>query len=502
MTDTLSPARTRFAPSPTGYVHIGGLRTVIFNWLWAHHTNGQFLLRIEDTDRKRYVAGAEDQLIESLQLVGMHWDEGPGVGGPHAPYRQSERLEIYHRYAAELEAGGMAYRSYATAEEIKALDDQRIARDEPRLATFEQLAGIDDAARAAAGEPYTLRLRLKRDGQTVLNDRIRGAIVFENSQLSMPDPVLLKSDGFPTYALAAMVDDHEMNITHVLRGEEWIPSAPVHIQIIEALGWQQPVWVHVPVVLGPDGKKFSKRHGDTAVNEYLKAGFLPEAIINYLALIGWSFDDKTEIMTIEELVERFDLARIKPSPGVFDREKLLHFNGVYIRQLSAADLAQRVLPYLSEAGIMSATPDTAEFDHLVAVIPLVQERLKLLSEAAEALDFFFVRPVYAEPSLLIPKKLDAAQAQQLLAQVRHTLNEVEPWDEPTLETQLRSLTEERKLKPGQVFMPIRVALCGGTVSPGLFETLVAVGKAETLVRLDNAVHVLSQLLTVSEEENS
>ncbi len=496
MTDGIHPARTRFAPSPTGFLHIGSLRTVLFNWLWAHHTGGQFILRIEDTDRKRFVPGAEEQLIESMQLIGLMYDEGPHIGGPYAPYHQSQRLDIYHQHAAELEAKGVVYRSYATAEEIEQINAQRVANKQEKLLSFRNLPGVDDAARAAAGAPYTLRFNLRREGQTVLNDLIRGQIVFDNSNL-IPDPVLLKSDGYPTYALAAIVDDHIMQISHVLRADEWLPSSPVHIQLYEAFGWEQPIWVHVPQVLGPDGKKLSKRHGDTSVTEYLKDGFLPEAIVNYLALIGWSYDDKTEIMTTAELIERFDLNRIKPSGGVFDREKLLHFNGVYLRGLAIDELARRVAPYLEQAAIVSSPPSTAEMQRLVEVLPLVQERLKLLSEAPETLDFFFQRPALADPKLLVPKKTDPAQAVVILQRAHAALASLDQWDLATLEERLRALTEELGLKTGQVFMAIRVAISGRTVSPGLFETLVAVGQEETLVRLDNAATALAQSLAVS-----
>lgn len=491
MTDGLSPARTRFAPSPTGFVHIGGLRTVLFNWLWARHTGGQFLLRIEDTDRNRYVPGAEEQLIASLQAIGMHWDEGPLVGGPHTPYTQSQRLEIYQRHAAELEAKGVAYRSYATGAEIEQINKEREARGEPKVRSFRNLPGIDDAARAAAGELYTIRLALRTAGETTIHDLIRGPITFDNATLAMPDPVLIKSDGFPTYALAAMVDDHLMGITHVLRADEWIATSPIHIQIFEAFGWQQPVWVHVPQVLGSDGKKLSKRHGDTSVIEYLDAGFLPEAIVNYLALIGWSYDDKTEIMTLDELIERFDLTRIRPSSGIFDREKLLHFNGVYIRALSTAELTKRIAPYLSRAGLISEPPTADELAQVEQLVPLVHERLKLLSEAPETLDFFLVRPTSYDLALLVPKKTEPAQILRVLETAQTVLSQLESWDEPALETPLRKLTDELGMKVGQVFMALRVAVTGRTVSPGLFETLVALGREETLVRLRNAIAALS-----------
>lgn len=497
MTNQLSPARTRFAPSPTGSLHIGGLRTVVFSWLWAKHTGGQFLLRIEDTDQKRYLPESEEQLKRAIRAIGIEWDEGPDIGGPHAPYRQSERLALYHRYAAELEAKGAVYRSYATGDEIKALNEQRAARGEQPLRSFRELPGIDDAARAAAGAPYTLRLALRRSGQTILNDFIRGPIVFDNGALGDPDPVLLKSDGFPTYALAAMVDDHEMGITHVLRADEWIASGYVHVQIYETLGWEQPVWIHVPQVLGPDGKKFSKRHGATAVEEYLAQGFLPEAIVNFLALIGWSYDDKTEIMSIEELIERFDVKRIRPSSGMFDTEKLLHFNGVYLRSMSVDELTRRLAPKLSAAGLVSDPPTAAELERLRRLVPLIQERLKLLNEAPDLLEFFFARPEQYDPALLVPKKTEPAEAHAALQAAKAALEAVADWSEPALEERLRALADELGLKVGQLFMALRVAATGRTVSPGLFETLVALGKDETLARIGNAASTLAPSVAIS-----
>ncbi len=491
MSDRPTPARTRFAPSPTGYLHIGSLRTVLFSWLWARHTGGQFLLRIEDTDRKRYVEGAEEQLTSSMQAIGLMWDEGPIVGGPHAPYTQSERLDIYQAHAAILIEKGVAYRSYATAEEIAAINAERVANGEPKLLVFRNLPGIDDAAREAEGAPFNVRLSMKTTGQTVVHDLVRGQIVFDNANLNMPDPVLLKTDGFPTYALAAMVDDHLMGITHVLRADEWLPTWPIHDQIYEAFGWEQPVWVHVPQVLGNDGKKLSKRHGDTSVTEYIELGFLPEAIVNYLALIGWSYDDKTEFMTLEELIERFDLNRIRPSGGVFDRDKLLHFNGVYLRNLAAADLAQRIAPYLSKAGLIGAEPTEAELAKVAEYLPLVQERIKLLSEAPELLDFFFVDPQGYDPASLVPKKGDPAQTVEVLGQVKASLEAVETWDSPSLDKLLHDFVNQLGLKIPQVFMPIRVALTGRTSSPGLFETMAVLGKAVTLARISTAAAALS-----------
>jgi glutamyl-tRNA synthetase len=486
MTQIEQPARTRFAPSPTGYVHIGSMRTVIFEWLWAKHTNGQFILRIEDTDRNRYVEGAEAQLKESIRRMGLMWDEGPDVEGPFAPYKQSERLPLYHKYAEELRAKGHLYKCWCTPERLKQVNEQKQARKEPpgydRLCR--NLSAEERAAAEASGKPYVIRLAVPLEGETVVQDLIRGPITFQNALQN--DMVMLKSDGYPTYHFAVVVDDHEMQITHAMRADEWIATSPLHVLLYQFFGWEQPVWVHLPNVLGPDSKKLSKRHGDTSITDYLDKGYLPEALLNFLALIGWGFDETTEIMTRDELIERFTLDRISPSGGVLNIEKLNKFNGIYIRQLSAAELTERLLPYLVEAGLVSAEPSAAERTRVEALVPLIQERLVVLSEAPELLRLFFEAPPTYDHTLLIPKKLDATTTTQALSTATAALRELADWEVATIETRLRALTEEMGLKVGDLFMALRVAATGSKVSPPLFETLHALGRAETLARLERA----------------
>ncbi len=486
MTTQTRPARTRFAPSPTGYVHIGSLRTVIFNWLWARHTGGQFLLRIEDTDRNRYVEGAEQQLKDSLRMMGLLWDEGPDVGGPHAPYRQSERLPIYHRHAEELIQQGHLYKCWCTPERLKQVNEAKMARKEPpgydRRCRF--LSAEERAAEEASGKPYVIRIAVPLEGETVVNDLIRGPIVFKNALQN--DAVMIKSDGFPTYHFAAIVDDHLMEITHVLRADEWIATSPLHVLLYQFFGWEQPVWVHVPNVLGPDGKKLSKRHGDTSVTEYLDKGYLPEALFNTLALVGWGYDDSTEIMTREELIARFDIARIQPSGGVFNVEKLDRFNGIYIRRMSPPELAERLMPYLQRAGLVAESPGAAERARLESLIPLIQERLVVLSDAPDLLEPFYKAPESYDPALLIPKKLDAATTRGALEAASAALSDLETWSVERIEATLRALAEQLGLKVGDLFMALRVAATGRKVSPPLFETLHALGRDEALRRLRRA----------------
>ncbi len=491
MTHGDRPVRTRFAPSPTGYVHIGSMRTVIFEWLWARHNNGQFILRIEDTDRNRYVEGAEQQLKDSLRMMGLHWDEGPDVGGPFAPYKQSERLDIYHRYADELLAKGHLYKCWCTPERLKQVNQAKQARKEPpgydRHCRF--LSAPERSELEASDQPYVLRIAVPLEGETVLNDFIRGPITFQNALQN--DAVMIKSDGFPTYHFAAIVDDHEMQISHVLRADEWIATSPLHVLLYQFFGWEQPVWVHVPQVLGPDGRKLGKRHGDTSITEYLDKGYLPEAIINFLALIGWGYDETTEIMSIEELIERFDIRRISPSGGVFNAEKLNKFNGIYIRKLTPAELTERLLPYLQRAGLIGATPTDAERARIDELVPLVQERLVVLSDAPDQLRFFFQEPEEYDSALLTPKKLDPPTARNVLRAAEAALRELPDWSTEALETRLRALTEELGIKTGDLFMTLRVAATGSKVSPPLFETLHALGRATTLARLDRAMDALA-----------
>jgi len=491
MAYTGGPARTRFAPSPTGYVHIGSMRTVLFNWLLAHGTGGQFLLRVEDTDRKRYVEGAEEQLKASLRMMDLQWDEGPDVDGPHAPYRQSERLPTYHRYADQLESAGHLYKCFCTSERLKQVNDEKVARREPpgydRHCRF--LSPEERQQELDAEKPYVLRLAVPLDGETVCEDYLRGPIVIQNRVLT--DQVMLKSDGFPTYHLAAIVDDHEMQITHVLRADEWIATFPLHVLLYQYLGWEQPVWAHMPQVLGPSGKKLSKRDGDTSITDYLAKGYLVEALTNCLALVGWGFDETTELMTRDELIERFSLEKVSASGGVFSIDKLNWFNGQYIRKLSATELTERLLPFLAEAGLIGKPPTPGELSYVVELVPLIHERLVTLDEAPELLRFFFQRPAELNAAELVPKKLDAAKAREALSAAGETLSQLDTWDEPSLEQHLRALAEQLELKTGDLFMTLRVAATGSRVSPPLFQTLHALGKDEVLQRLDVAVGTLS-----------
>ncbi|HEU4322749.1 MAG TPA: glutamate--tRNA ligase [Roseiflexaceae bacterium] len=498
MTEIKAPVRVRFAPSPTGYLHIGGVRTALFNYLFARHYGGQFLLRVEDTDEARFVPGAADDMMASLSWVGIEWDEGPDKGGPHAPYVQSERKElgIYQRYADQLVASGHAYKCFVTPE-----DEQRMRatweargnnplrfrfRGPERDWTPEQVAEAE-----AQDKPYTIRLKVPLEGTTSFSDLIRGGDQITTNNADLYDLVILKTSGMPTYHLAHLVDDHLMGITHVIRGEEWVPSVPYHVMLYRAFGWDMPVFAHVPNILRQDGRgKLSKRKDDVATNRFWERGYLAEAMFNYLALQGWSYDDHTELMSPQEIIERFTIDRVQASPARWNPDKLRDMNGIYIRRLPADEVAERLLPFLEKAGLLDS-PATDEQRALVGrLVPLVHERLEELGQAPELLEFFFRDVSYPDPALLIPKKMDAAATAGALRAAHARLSSLEAWSEAPLEESLRALVEEQGLKAGQLFGAIRVAVTGRAVAPPLFETLAALGRERSLARIAAAAEAL------------
>ncbi|MEA3344691.1 MAG: glutamate--tRNA ligase, partial [Chloroflexota bacterium] len=367
--------RVRFAPSPTGEPHIGNIRTVLFNWLFARQQGGKFILRIEDTDRTRYVPGAEEAIKEGLRWLGLEWDEGPDVGGPYGPYVQSERLSLYRKYAEQLVATGHAYRCNCTPERLAALREEQQRRHEH--VGYDRRCRFKEPGEVSPDEEHVIRLAVPLEGTTKVHDLIRGDVTFENQLID--DQVLLKSDGFPTYHLAVVVDDHEMDITHVIRADEWLSSTPKHILLYQAFGWEPPQFAHVPIVLGEDGKRLSKRHGATSIAEFKRMGYLPEALFNFLALLGWApgEGEEQEIFSREELVQLFDLTRVQPSAARFSYDKLDWMNSEYIRALPADELAERLLPVLRDAGL------DASLDKVRELVPLVRERLKTLNDAVE-----------------------------------------------------------------------------------------------------------------------
>ena len=495
---TLSPdgkPRLRFAPSPTGYQHIGGYRTALFDWLYARHTGGTFILRIEDTDIARTVEGSVEFLIEGMKWLGMDYDEGPYVGGPYGPYYETQRKAIYQYYTDQLIASGHAYRCYCTAERLKQMHAEQEAQKLPprydRLCRY--LTPEERVANEAAGKTWTVRFAMPTEGETVVHDELRGDIVFNNTDLD--DPIILKSDGYALYHLAHLVDDHLMGITHVLRGDEWISSAPLHVQIYKAFGWQQPLLYHVPTVLGSDKRKLSKRQGALSWVELKNQGYLPEAVLNFLALIGWAYDDKTELFTPGELVKAFTLDRVGIAGAIYDPAKLTWMNGVYIRRLALDDLTRRTIPYLerpeAEGGLPDSIQRPLDREYTSRVLQLEQERLKTLGEAAPRVAFFYTDTLSYDVALLVQKKMDVASTRTALVRARDLLASLETWTHDVMETPMSDLAIKLGLSRGQLFGAVRVAVSGSTATPPLFQMMEVLGRERCMTRIDQAIAKLA-----------
>jgi glutamyl-tRNA synthetase len=469
-------ARVRFCPSPTGFLHVGGVRTALYNWLFARHVGGVAVLRIEDTDTEREVQGAVTQIQRSLDWLGLDFDESPALGGPYGPYLQSERLDLYRDLVGRLLAGGDAYRCYQSSEELEAARAAARDTDDPAAPTraHRDLTAAQVAAFEAEGRLPVIRFRTPVEGATEVTDIVRGTVRWEHRLLG--DHVLVKRDGMPTYQLANPADDMAQQMTHVIRGDDLLSSTPRQKLLVEALGGAYPVTAHLPQILGPDRKRLSKRHGAASVEDFRAEGYVREALVNYLALVGWSYDETTEIMTLAELVERFTLERVNPAPGVFDTEKLRWMNGVHLRGLEVPDYAGRLRDYLGERG-----SPLAGRDDLVAAVPLVQEKIATLAEFEDFAGFLFRPVVYDEASW---ERLAAApQAGALLTGMAEAVAAAEPWDVESVERALRSVAESLGLKPRDAFLPPRVAITGRTVSPGLFESIALLGREESIGRL-------------------
>lgn len=479
------PVRVRYAPSPTGEPHLGNIRTALFDWLLAKHEGGQFILRIEDTDRARYVEKSVQAQIEALRWLGLDWDEGPDIGGPFAPYVQSERLEIYQEHVERLIENDRAYRCYCSTERLDRVRKELQARRQPpRYDRYCRALTAEERAEAEGSEVApVVRFKTPLDGETVTADALRGDVIFQNDTLD--DFVILKSDGFPTYHLASIVDDHIMEITHVLRGEEWLSSAPRHTLLYRAFGWEPPVFAHLSRILGPDKAKLSKRHGAHSVLHYREQGYLPDAVINFLGLLGWSLDDKTEIISRDEFVSHFDLSRALTNPAVFNAGKLDWMNGVYIRDMDPEEFAEAAKPFLERA-----VGRAVEMERLMPIMPLLQERVKLLSEIGDMADFFFVEGAldYSVDSLLGKKFAEQPDAAAVaLTKVAERVGDVADWNHEALEAAIRPLAEDLGMKAGPLFGLVRVAVTGRSAAPPLFETMAVLGRETVVERLNDAL---------------
>jgi glutamyl-tRNA synthetase len=488
--------RDRYAPSPTGLQHIGGVRTALFNYLFARSGGGKFILRLEDTDRTRFDESYVQNLYDTFKWLGIRWDEGPDTGGGAGPYVQSQRFEVYAKYARKLTGRNLAYYCFCSVERLEQMRKEREAAHAPETGYDRHCRNMDPEEarhRAEAGEPCTIRLKIPLGEYTRFHDHILGDIEWKNDDIN-PDPVLLKSDGFPTYHLANVVDDHLMGITHVLRAQEWLSSTPLHIIMYRAFGWEHPQFCHLPMVMGTDGKKLSKRHGATSIDEFRLQGYLPEALINYVALLGASYEEGKDIYSLGELEERFSLDKLNKAPAVFDYKKLEWYNGQYIRMKSERELAELCLPYAVEAGLFGGPgkePDAAQKAVFTAAMPLIRERLVFLNEAAARLGYLFAEPPLPSPEEFFPKKLNREETAALLRRGRELIQMLtEAPDDGAAESLVKNYAEKNGVKLGDLMMPLRVAITGARVSPPLFGSLRILGTIKSLARVDRALKAL------------
>lgn len=487
-TDMTRPVRTRYAPSPTGDPHVGNIRTALFAWALARANRGQFLLRIEDTDQRRLVESSVDRIVESLEWLGLDWDEGWGKGGPHGPYRQSERLHLYQEAAERLMNEGRAYRCFCTSERLDELRArQTAAKQPPGYDGLCRSIPAEESRQRAQSETFVVRFRMRDEGTTVLEDAIRGTVTFENKL--QDDFVALKSDGYPTYHLAAIVDDHLMEISHVLRAEEWLSSAPKHLQLNEALGYEPPVYAHLPLIHGPDHKKLSKRTGDTAALEYRDKGYLPDAMVNFLALLGWSLDDKTTIIPRDTFVENFTLDRVVPNPAVFDLARLDYLNGQYIRDLDDAEWEALVLEWC-EAGLPDSIERPLDRAVIASAAPLLKERVAKLDEIADLTEFLFTfeAPPYDADLLVERAGGETATAVRILDAALLALDAVDEdgWTKDAVETAIRSLQDTLGLKLRKFVSVLYVAEMGRAQGIPLFDSVYILGRERAIQRLRTA----------------
>lgn len=495
MTDKINPVRVRFAPSPTGHMHLGGARTALYNYLLARRTGGKFILRIEDTDQKRYVPEAEQEIVDGLRWLGLGYDEGPDTGGPFGPYRQTERREIYQRHAQVLVDGGHAFPCFCTPERLARMrGEQQRRKETPHYdGTCRDLSVEEAARRIADGESYVIRFKTPKEGTTVSTDLLRGPITVENSLVD--DYVILKSDGLPTYHLAAMVDDHLMQITHVIRGLEWQSTFPLHVMIVQAFGWQEPTWVHLSVFRKPEGRgKMSKRDSTSSakgdhsifIKDLQELGYIPEGILNWIALMGWGVPED-DVMTLDQMVARFELDHLTASPAAINFAKLDHFNGTHIRLLTNDDLAARIKPFFVGAGL------PVDDEKLLRIVPLIRERLVTLDDSLAFAGFFFHEDVQPKPEDLVAKGIDEKQSAAIARKTYEILSALPDLKHETAEPPLRAYVEESGYSAGQVFGILRVAVTGQKVSPPLFESMEIVGRAKSLARLKRAIEILEKL---------
>ncbi|MCD6101592.1 MAG: glutamate--tRNA ligase [Candidatus Cloacimonetes bacterium] len=472
--------RVRFAPSPTGFLHVGGLRTALFNYLFARKNNGKFILRIEDTDRKRYIPGALEKLISTLKAIGLAYDEGPDIEGSYSPYVQSKRINIYKKYAQILLNSGNAYYCFCSEERLKKLrEEQRKRKLNPVYdGKCRNLSTEEVKEKLKKKIPYVIRLKFPKKGTTVFYDKIHGRVEVDNSLVD--DQILIKSDGFPTYHLANVVDDHLMKITHIIRGEEWLSSVPKHIFLYKSFGWEVPKFVHLPLLLNPDRSKLSKRQGDVAVESYLEKGYLPEALINFIALLGWHSADDKEIYSLKELEKNFSLRRINKSGAVFDIEKLNWMNGHYLRSMDIKYVGEKAKPFFEKAGI-----NINDNEKYLKVIDISRKRVPTLSQLVEfAKKFYFDLEFTEEYRAIIAEE----NSQRIYSYWIKKLKKQENWSEDEINLLIKKTMEDLGVKGKELYFPLRLALFGSCTGPELPTIIEILGREETVKRLEKLIN--------------
>ncbi len=483
--------RVRYAPSPTGLQHIGGVRTALFNYFFAKANGGDFILRVEDTDRKRYSEESLQDLYDTMEWLGIDYDEGPIKGGECGPYIQSERTELYREYAQKLVDSEKAYYCYCTEERLNELREHQQANklDPGYDRKCQTISEEEIATLKSQGVKPVLRLKVPVDGKTSFEDIVMGKITRKNRDV-MVDPVLMKADNFPTYHLANVIDDHFMEISHILRAQEWIPSAPVHIMLYEAFGWTPPQFAHLPMVIGKDGKKLSKRHGSTSLIQFREGGYIPEGLINYVTLVGWSFDDKREFFTKEEFKELFDLKKINKSAGTFDYKKLDWFNGQYLRKLSDDKLEELLIPILESEGVVSNPITSDQKNIFLGAMPIFRGRLTLTTDIVDCVNFLYNDIKEYDMDILVPKKMEKEDVIRVLEATIPLLNDFNNHSVEENETLFKELTKTLEVKVGQLFMPLRVAVTGTKASPPLFDSIKLLGNEKSIERVKSAINAL------------
>ena len=494
MSEIRKPARVRVAPSPTGHMHLATARTALYDYLLARQTGGKFVLRIEDTDQRRTVPGSEQEIMDGLRWLGLEYDEGPDVGGPFGPYRQTERRDLYLEHSDILVERGSAYPCFCTADRLETVRAQQKQKKEASHydGTCRRLDPDEARRRVRSGERHVIRFKMPREGTTRAHDLLRGEIVIENRNVD--DYVILKSDGLPTYHLAAMVDDHHMQITHVLRGAEWLSTFPLHVNVVRAFGWEEPTWAHLSLFLKPSGKgKLSKRDASQAIRDgysvFIKdlhdLGFIPEGVLNWIVLMGWGVAED-DVMNLQEMSQRFDLSRLTPSPAAINFTKLDHFNSSHIRRLSDEELARRVRPFFTSLEL------PVRDDVLLRIAPLIKERLTTLDEAPTMAGFFFRDDVHPRSEDLVPKGMSAVEVVAILQESLALTSAMGELRAEATEAAFRGLVQRLSRPAGEVFGVLRIATTGQRVSPPLFQSMAIIGREKVLSRLQGALDRLRQ----------